>query len=259
MSISEIFKFEEVRQHDFFGKAEFMCYLEDETLFFRSFEERQTEECIEGYKRVASRRQETDFIDYQKNAFSLLVKELEKDRNSICRITSFDKEPFYQYHLFQNGETGNPFGCIRGLDIKKTPKDIWHKIFFPDHIMDILNSTVDAHAARGSAVIKEKISLENAAGFKTNQDDVFGRIASKYDLLCDFFSLGLHRVWKSRVASIISNEKWITFLDTASGTGDIALRVLRKRTINSDQRIVISDISEKMLEIAKKRIPQKSF
>ena len=98
--------------------------------------------------------------------------------------------------------------------------------------------------------------LENAAGFKTNQDDVFGRIASKYDLLCDFFSLGLHRVWKSRVASIISNEKWIAFLDTASGTGDIALRVLRKRTINSDQRIVISDISEKMLEIAKKRIPK---
>lgn len=98
--------------------------------------------------------------------------------------------------------------------------------------------------------------LENAAGFKTNQDDVFGRIASKYDLLCDFFSLGLHRVWKSRVASIISNEKWITFLDTASGTGDIALRVLRKRTINSDQKIVISDISEKMLEIAKTRIPK---
>lgn len=37
---------------------------------------------------------------------------------------------------------------------------------------------------------------ENAAGFKTKQDDVFGRIASKYDLLCDLFSFGIHRVLK---------------------------------------------------------------
>ncbi len=95
--------------------------------------------------------------------------------------------------------------------------------------------------------------LKNAAGFKTKQDDVFGRIASKYDLLCDLFSLGLHRLWKSRVASIISNESWTTFLDTASGTGDIALRVIKKAKIHSAQKVVISDISEKMLEIASKK------
>lgn len=98
--------------------------------------------------------------------------------------------------------------------------------------------------------------LENAAGFKTKQDDVFGRIASKYGLLCDLFSLGLHRLWKSRVASIISNESWTTFLDTASGTGDIALRVIKKAKISPSQKIVISDISEKMLAIASSKIPQ---
>lgn len=98
--------------------------------------------------------------------------------------------------------------------------------------------------------------LENAAGFKESQDDVFGRIASKYDLLCDLFSFGLHRLWKSRVASIIAKEKWATFLDTASGTGDIALRVLEKAKVGPTQKIIISDISEKMLEIASKRVPK---
>lgn len=100
---------------------------------------------------------------------------------------------------------------------------------------------------------------ENAAGFKTKQDDVFGRIASKYDLLCDLFSFGIHRFWKSRVASIIANEQWSTFLDAASGTGDIALRVIRKADVSSSRKIVASDISEKMLDIARTRIPKSSL
>ena len=43
--------------------------------------------------------------------------------------------------------------------------------------------------------------LDNAADFAWQQDDVFGRIATRYDLLCDVFSLGFHRLWKRRVAS----------------------------------------------------------
>ena len=40
----------------------------------------------------------------------------------------------------------------------------------------------------------------NAAAFDSIQDDVFSRIASRYDTLCDLFSLGLHRTWKRRMA-----------------------------------------------------------
>ncbi len=97
--------------------------------------------------------------------------------------------------------------------------------------------------------------LENAAGFETTEDDVFGRIASKYDLLCDLFSFGLHRVWKSRVATIIATSEWNTFLDVASGTGDIVLRVLQKSCVQPHQKVIASDISEKMLAIAKTRLP----
>jgi ubiquinone/menaquinone biosynthesis C-methylase UbiE len=60
--------------------------------------------------------------------------------------------------------------------------------------------------------------LENAAEFAWQHDDVFGRIASRYDLPCDVFSLGVHRLWKRRVARRIAAEPWQTLLDSATGT-----------------------------------------
>jgi len=41
-------------------------------------------------------------------------------------------------------------------------------------------------------------SNPNAAEFAWKSDDIFGRIASRYDLLCDVFSFGIHRLWKRR-------------------------------------------------------------
>jgi ubiquinone/menaquinone biosynthesis C-methylase UbiE len=67
---------------------------------------------------------------------------------------------------------------------------------------------------------------ENAAEFSFVSDDVFGRIANRYDLLCDLFSFGTHRIWKRAVAREISRQPWDTLLDGATGTGDIILRVL---------------------------------
>ena len=39
----------------------------------------------------------------------------------------------------------------------------------------------------------------NAARFAAQRDDVFGRIANRYDVLCDVFGMRLHRMWKRRV------------------------------------------------------------
>jgi ubiquinone/menaquinone biosynthesis C-methylase UbiE len=44
-------------------------------------------------------------------------------------------------------------------------------------------------------VASEPVVAENAAEFAWQHDDVFGRIASRYDLLCDVFSFGIHRLW----------------------------------------------------------------
>ena len=94
----------------------------------------------------------------------------------------------------------------------------------------------------------------NAAEFSTSADDVFGRIASRYDLLCDLFSLWIHRHWKRRVAVLVASQPWHELLDAASGTGDIVLRVLGLQPSGATRRIVASDISPQMLAIARRRL-----
>ena len=83
----------------------------------------------------------------------------------------------------------------------------------------------------------------NAADFSWQQDDVFGRIASRYDRHCDLFSLGLHRLWKRRLARVIADEPWATLLDGATGTGDIILRLLAHERV-AGRTVIASDISE---------------
>ncbi len=97
------------------------------------------------------------------------------------------------------------------------------------------------------------LSTTNAASFDGGADDVFGRIAGRYDVLCDLFSLGIHRYWKHRVAALIAAEPWDSMLDAAAGTGDVALRVLRDPRL-ARRAITVSDISPAMLAIARRRI-----
>lgn len=94
---------------------------------------------------------------------------------------------------------------------------------------------------------------DNAAEFAWRHDDVFGRIASRYDMLCDLFSLGIHRLWKRRVARRIADEPWDTLLDGATGTGHIVRRILAHESTRG-RRVVASDISPKMLAVAERRL-----
>jgi ubiquinone/menaquinone biosynthesis methyltransferase len=98
------------------------------------------------------------------------------------------------------------------------------------------------------------VTLTNAASFEAGTDDVFGRIAGRYDVLCDLFSLGIHRYWKRRMAALIAAEPWSNMLDAAAGTGDVALRVVRRDPALARREIVVSDISPAMLRIAQRRI-----
>jgi demethylmenaquinone methyltransferase/2-methoxy-6-polyprenyl-1,4-benzoquinol methylase len=94
---------------------------------------------------------------------------------------------------------------------------------------------------------------QNAADFVWQRDDVFDRIASRYDKLCDVFSLGIHRVWKGRVARRIASEKWDTLLDGATGTGDVILRLMAHKS-SKGRTVIASDVSVKMLAIAEQRL-----
>jgi demethylmenaquinone methyltransferase / 2-methoxy-6-polyprenyl-1,4-benzoquinol methylase len=97
------------------------------------------------------------------------------------------------------------------------------------------------------------VPSENAAAFDASVDDVFGRIAGRYDVLCDLFSFGIHRLWKRRVAALIAQEPWTGMLDAAAGTGDVVLRVIKNDPSLAGREIIVSDISPAMLEIARRR------
>lgn len=93
----------------------------------------------------------------------------------------------------------------------------------------------------------------NPAAFSPVADDVFARIAGRYDRLCDLFSLGAHRYWKARMAAMIAGSPGELVLDVASGTGDIPLRLLR-HLAGAPRRIVVTDLCPQMLDLARRKI-----
>jgi ubiquinone/menaquinone biosynthesis methyltransferase len=99
----------------------------------------------------------------------------------------------------------------------------------------------------------------NAAHFHANADDVFARIAGRYDVLCDLFSFWIHRHWKRKVAALIGTSDWRRMLDSASGTGDIVLRVVREMPDREGRDIIASDISPAMLDIARRKLDGCAF
>lgn len=92
----------------------------------------------------------------------------------------------------------------------------------------------------------------NAAAFDPGADDVFARIAGRYDRLCDIFSLFAHRLWKARMAARMAREGGEIALDVASGTGDIPVRLLRQP--GGPRRILVTDICPQMLAQAEPKL-----
>lgn len=66
--------------------------------------------------------------------------------------------------------------------------------------------------------------------------NLFGRIAGRYDLTNDVMSVGLHRRWKRLVVGLADIRPEHVVLDLAAGTGDLALRIARQRGGASGRR-----------------------
>ena len=84
-------------------------------------------------------------------------------------------------------------------------------------------------------------------------DDVFRKVAARYDLMNDLMSGFLHRAWKDRLVSMLQPPKGRPFdhLDVAGGTGDIAFRVAKSGGRQS--RITVLDINGNMLAVGRER------
>jgi demethylmenaquinone methyltransferase/2-methoxy-6-polyprenyl-1,4-benzoquinol methylase len=84
-------------------------------------------------------------------------------------------------------------------------------------------------------------------------NDVFRRVARRYDLMNDLMSGGLHRVWKEGLISWLNPPKrpgW-KLLDVAGGTGDIAFRALDASRGNAE--VTVLDINGAMLDVGRER------
>ena len=83
---------------------------------------------------------------------------------------------------------------------------------------------------------------------------VFSRVATRYDLMNDLMSGGIHRLWKDRFVAMAAPKPAQTMLDVAGGTGDIASRLLaRAGGSDSGARVVICDASEDMVGVGRDR------
>ena len=79
--------------------------------------------------------------------------------------------------------------------------------------------------------------------------DVFDSVASRYDLMNDLMSGGVHRLWKTAMIDWMAPQPHQTLVDLAGGTGDISLRFLRA----GGGKAVITDINEAMLSAGRQR------
>lgn len=81
---------------------------------------------------------------------------------------------------------------------------------------------------------------------------VFESVASRYDLMNDLMSLGLHRLWKRQAVAMLDVRPGQRVLDLAGGTGDMT-RLLRRR-VGDEGRVILSDINAAMLEQGRDRL-----
>ncbi|MEM7722226.1 MAG: bifunctional demethylmenaquinone methyltransferase/2-methoxy-6-polyprenyl-1,4-benzoquinol methylase UbiE [Pseudomonadota bacterium] len=79
---------------------------------------------------------------------------------------------------------------------------------------------------------------------------VFSNVASKYDVMNDVMSVGIHRLWKDAMMDWLAPREGQALLDVAGGTGDIAFRFL-KRAPNA--HATVCDMTEPMLIEGQKR------
>jgi demethylmenaquinone methyltransferase / 2-methoxy-6-polyprenyl-1,4-benzoquinol methylase len=83
---------------------------------------------------------------------------------------------------------------------------------------------------------------------------VFERVASRYDIMNDVMSGGLHRVWKDHFVDRVHPKTNEHILDIAGGTGDIAFRMAKRGA-----QVMVTDINPEMLEAGKKRRDAKKY
>ncbi len=89
---------------------------------------------------------------------------------------------------------------------------------------------------------------------------VFDSVASRYDVMNDLMSAGMHRLWKKEMLKEMRPLEGFKLLDLAAGSGDISFAFANHaKNNNINVSCVTSDINEQMLAVARKRSVDKNI
>ena len=91
--------------------------------------------------------------------------------------------------------------------------------------------------------------LQNKKGLVQN---VFDKVYSQYDLMNDFMSLGIHRIWKKNLLNMMNPHDNQNLIDVACGTGDVAKLFLN--FVNKSSKITCVDPNKGMLKKGKEKL-----
>lgn len=97
----------------------------------------------------------------------------------------------------------------------------------------------------GFQTVDEKQKAQRVRG-------VFDSVASKYDVMNDLMSMGLHRTWKAYTVAVADVREGDKVLDLAGGTGDLARAFAKK--VGPRGLVVHTDINEAMLRQGRERL-----
>jgi demethylmenaquinone methyltransferase/2-methoxy-6-polyprenyl-1,4-benzoquinol methylase len=98
----------------------------------------------------------------------------------------------------------------------------------------------------------ERVRKEEKAG---RVREVFDSVASRYDLMNDLMSGGMHRLWKRFTIELSGVRPGQTVLDIAGGTGDLAAKFSQR--VGPDGHVILADINAAMLSVGRDRLIDK--
>lgn len=82
--------------------------------------------------------------------------------------------------------------------------------------------------------------------------EVFDSVATKYDIMNDLMSVGMHRLWKAKTIMVADVKEGHCILDIAAGTGDLSYAFSKK--VGASGMVVMTDINEAMLRVGRDRM-----
>ena len=91
--------------------------------------------------------------------------------------------------------------------------------------------------------------LQNKKGLVQN---VFDKVYNQYDLMNDFMSLGIHRIWKKNLLNMMNPHDNQNLIDVARGTGDVAKLFLN--FVNKSSKITCVDPNKGMLKKGQEKL-----